>query len=275
MLMQLIAQVGQDSFGNFVPWTTHLYPVFGIALYLCYPTSLRIPSDLLHQISLLHNFLLMGFSAWTFLSLCNILSRDSLGFGTVYYFKNLHQPLPLFSPLIGQNFDWIIYLFYLSKYYEFFDTFLLYLQGKQPIFLQKFHHIGAVIVWHLCYVYKVDAIWLSSFVNSFVHTIMYGYYLGCLLKINAVRRIKQWITTMQLVQLCIPSVLAIWKYYPPAETPFNYAIIIFFVAYVAVLVGLFSQFYFANYLEKKPRSREFSSSSSTTDLENIKETKVD
>ena len=272
MLMQLIAQVGQDSFGNLVPWTTHLYPLIGISLYLCYPTSLRIPSHLLHRISVLHNFFLMGFSAWTFLSLFHILCRDRLGFGTVYYFKNIHQPLPLFSSLTGQNFDGVIYLFYLSKYYEFFDTFLLYLQGKQPIFLQKFHHIGAVIVWHLCYVYKVDAIWLSSFVNSFIHTIMYGYYLGCLLKITAVRRVKQWITTMQLVQLCVPSLLAIWKYYPPSETPFNYGIIVFFVAYVAVLVWLFSQFYFANYLQKKPRPRETSSpSSSSTDLENMKE----
>ena len=270
--MQLLTHVSQDSFGNQVPWTTHIYPIVGIFLYLCYPKSLRIPADLLHKISILHNFLLMVFSGWTFLSLARILHRDSLSFGTVYYFKNLHQPLPLLSSFTAQNFDFVIHLFYLSKYYEFFDTFLLYLQGKEPIFLQKFHHIGAVIVWHLCYVYKVDAIWISSFVNSFVHTIMYCYYLGCLLKINAVRRIKQWITTLQLVQLCIPSVLAIWKYYPPAETPFNYGIIVFFVAYVAVLVCLFSQFYFRNYLQKKPRSRETSSS---TDLENIKETKLD
>lgn len=274
-LVQPLTQIGQDSFGRLVPWTTHLFPLLGIGLYLCYPTSFRIPADLLHRISVLHNFLLMGFSAWTFLSLCKILYRDGLGFGTVYYFQNLHQPLPLFSSLTGRTFDEVIYLFYLSKYYEFFDTFLLYLQGKQPIFLQKFHHIGAVIVWHLCYVYKVDAIWISSLVNSFVHTIMYGYYLGCLLKINAVRRIKQWITTMQLVQLCIPSVIAIWKYYPPAETPFNYGIIVFFVAYVAVLVYLFSQFYSTNYLQKKPRPRDGSPSSSSTDLENIKETKID
>jgi hypothetical protein len=59
------------------------------------------------------------------------------------------------------------------------DTFLLYLHGKTPIFLQKYHHIGAVISWHLVYVYKVDAIWLPSLANSFVHTVMYSYYLGC------------------------------------------------------------------------------------------------
>lgn len=273
--MQLLTHVSQDSFGNQVPWTTHIYPIVGIFLYLCYPKSLRIPADLLHKISILHNFLLMVFSGWTFLSLARILHRDSLSFGTVYYFKNLHQPLPLLSSFTAQNFDFVIHLFYLSKYYEFFDTFLLYLQGKEPIFLQKFHHIGAVIVWHLCYVYKVDAIWLSSFVNSFVHTIMYGYYLGCLLKIKAVRRIKQWITTMQLVQLCIPSMLAIWKYYPPAETPFNYGIIVFFVAYVAVLVYLFTHFYYMNYVSQKPSPSSLSRETSSTDLENLKTIKTE
>jgi hypothetical protein len=271
MFMQLLAHLGQDSFGNIIPWYTHLYPLVGISLYFCYPTSLRIPSVLLYRLSVLHNFLLMGFSAWTFLSLCAILHRDNLGFGTVYYFKNLHQPMPFLSSFTGQNFDFVIYLFYLSKYYEFFDTFLLYLQGKQPIFLQKFHHVGAVIVWHLCYVYKVDAIWLSSFVNSFVHTIMYSYYLGCLLKINAVRSIKQWITTLQLVQLCIPCVVAVWKYYPPVETPFNFGIILFFVSYVAGLVYLFSQFYLANYLYTKPRLRV----PAIPDVEERKEIKIE
>jgi hypothetical protein len=279
-MQQLVTHFSQDSFGNIVPWTTHLYPLVGIFLYLCYPTSLRIPAVMLHRISLLHNFLLMVFSGWTFLSLARILHRDGIGFGTVYYFKSFHQPTPFLTSFTGQTFDFVIYLFYLSKYYEFFDTFLLYLQGKQPIFLQKFHHIGAVIVWHLCYVYKVDAIWLSSFVNSFIHTIMYGYYLGCLLKIPAVRRIKQWITSLQLVQLCIPCFIAVWKYYPPAETPFNFGIIVFFVAYVAVLVYLFTEFYSMNYLYRDPRSKETSKTTSPSpspspDLESIKDLKTE
>jgi hypothetical protein len=130
------------------------------------------------------------------------------------------------------------------------DTFLLYLQGKTPIFLQKYHHIGAVISWHLVYVYKVDAIWLPSLVNSFVHTVMYSYYLGCLLKIRQVRILKQYITSLQLVQLVGSVSLVMYYYTPPVETIFNYMIILFVSGYTGILIVLFSHFYYNNYLSK-------------------------
>lgn len=221
----------------------HLFPLAGIMLYLFYPKQLRIPQNVLRIGSIYHNAFLVVFSAWTFISLNSILYTDGVVFQRDYYFQN-------------ESFDFVILLFYLSKYYEFFDTFLLYLNGKTPIFLQKFHHIGAVICWHLCYVYKVDAIWISSYVNSFVHTIMYAYYLGCLLKIQQVRAIKQYITTMQLVQLCIPSVIAVYSYRPPVETWFNYSIILAFVGYVSVLVYLFGEFYVNNYTVNKNKQKQ-------------------
>lgn len=257
MLQQLMTQFGKDAFGMEVPWTVHLYPLFAIVLYLCYPTSWRIPSSVLESFTLFHNAGLVGFSFATFVSLSYLLHRDGIVFEHTYYFGS------------GNQFDNVIYFFYLSKYYEFFDTFLLYLHGKKPIFLQKFHHVGAVLVWHLCYVYKVDAIWISTLVNSFVHTIMYFYYLGCFLGLNAVRRIKQYITTLQLVQLCVPSVVALWKYRPPVETPFNYGIIVFFVSYVAVLVYLFLEFYWRTYfLGSKPATKKAYGNS---DVENWKQ----
>ena len=138
-----------------------------------------------------------------------------------------------------------------SKYYEFFDTFLLYLNNKNPIFLQKYHHIGAVVCWHLLYVYKVDSIWIPTFANSFVHTIMYSYYLGCLLKIKWIRFIKKYITYLQLTQLTVPNCLALYLYYPPVETVFNYQLILFFFAYVCGLIGLFIQFFYKNYVKSK------------------------
>jgi hypothetical protein len=241
--MEIISQASKNSLNAPVEWTIHLFPLAGIFLYMGYPKHIRIQQNLLQRLSIIHNFGLVWFSAWTFISLSIFLYQRGIVFSTAHYFQDSY-------------FDFIILSFYLSKYYEFFDTFLLYLKGKEPIFLQKFHHIGAVIVWHLCYVYKVDAIWISSFVNSFVHTIMYSYYLGCLLQIDQVRSIKKYITSMQLVQLCIPSCLALWYYRPPVETLFNYCIILFFVGYVAVLVYLFGEFYFSNYIKPDHRKKK-------------------
>lgn len=260
----MLPQFGQDSFGHVVPWTIHLYPVLGILLYLCYPTSWRIPATVLEKLTILHNAGLVVFSFGIFCAMSYLLHRDGMEFEHVYYFGS------------GNQFDNVIFFFYLSKYYEFLDTFLLYLQGKKPIFLQKFHHLGAVIVWHLCYVYKVDAIWISTLVNSFVHTIMYTYYLGCILKVPSVRRIKQYITTLQLVQLCVPSIVALWKYRPPVETPFNYGVIVFFVSYVAVLVYLFLDFYYRCYLMSgTPLGGRARDRGGGNDVENVKELKTD
>ena len=216
----------------------HITPIFAIIGYLVYPKDLRISPSLLYILSVIHNGALVLFSAWTFVSLSQILYNNGIVFQSNYYFQNSH-------------FDKIVYFFYISKYYEFFDTFLLYLNGKTPIFLQKYHHIGAVICWHLCYVYKVDCIWLPSIVNSFVHTIMYLYYLGCLFKINKVRFIKKYITSLQLIQLTITPFISLYYYTPPVETTFNYNIIKFFISYVFGLVLLFSQFYYTNYMKIK------------------------
>ena len=142
----------------------------------------------------------------------------------------------------------MIYYFYLSKYYEFFDTFLLYLNGKTPILLQKYHHIGAVISWHLAYVYKVDAIWIPSIANSFVHTIMYTYYLGTLLKINQLRIIRPYLTQLQLVQQL--GSMVFFNFYLPIETPINVIIICIGNIYTLFLMILFGSFYYQQYIKK-------------------------
>jgi hypothetical protein len=216
----------------------HITPLLAIAGYIAYPKEFRINPSLLYFLSIIHNGLLVAFNAWTFVTLSQILYNNGIVFQSNYYFQN-------------PQFDKVIYLFYISKYYEFIDTFLLYLNGKSPIFLQKYHHIGAVICWHLCYVYKVDAIWISSFCNSFVHIIMYSYYLGCLLKINQVLFIKKYITSLQISQLLCGHYHILVKYRPPVETYFGYFIILIFDFYVWGLIFMFSVFYYRNYITKK------------------------
>lgn len=212
----------------------HITPVLAIIAYLNYPSKLRINTYVLYYFAIFHNTALVIFSAWTFMSIIDIIYRYGIVFESNYYFK-----IP--------EFDKVMFLFYLSKYYEFFDTFILYLLGKQPILLQKYHHIGAVLSWHLTYTYKVDCIWIPSLANSFVHTIMYSYYLGSLLKIKQVRIIRQCLTTLQLVQLVGTMVASNYYYGYPVETLHNYRIMWFVNAYNIFLICLFISFYRKNY----------------------------
>lgn len=107
-----------------VTLTQHVAPALAIFGYVNYPKDFRINASLLYYLSLIHNGLLVAFSAWTFLSLFEIIYSDGIVIQPNFYFQN-------------PRFDTIIYYFYLSKYYEFADTFLLYLNGKTPILLQK------------------------------------------------------------------------------------------------------------------------------------------
>jgi hypothetical protein len=218
----------------------HIPPMLAIAGYLKYPQNVRLQPTILHFFSVAHNTGLIIFSGWTFLSLCKILYNNGIVFQPNYYFS-----IP--------EFEKIIFYFYLSKYYEFFDTFLIYLKGKKPVFLQTFHHIGAVISWHLAYVYQIEGVWIPSLVNSFVHTVMYSYYLGYLLKIKQVQFIKKYITSLQLFQLVVPNIFGLY-YYRYTEVPFKYNIVLMLEIYIIGLVLLFGSFYYKNYItlpEKK------------------------
>ena len=90
---------------------------------------------------------------------------------------------------------------------------------------------------------------MATLANSFIHTIMYSYYLGMLLKINAVKILKQYVTSMQLLQFLITMPTAIYLYYPKEDSA-GRTIIIIFAIYVLGLIGLFGKFYYETYIRK-------------------------
>lgn len=91
-------------------------------------------------------------------------------------------------------------IFYLSKYYEFVDTWILVLKGKDASFLQVYHHTGiAFIMW--CAVASQSS-WLLFVVllNSVIHTLMYTYF--CIKTISPKTEIKaaKYLTMAQIGQ---------------------------------------------------------------------------
>lgn len=223
-----------------------IVPVFGTAFYLWASCWLKyynenhnltiIPKQIIHAYSIAHNTLLSSFSFYTFVQLFSVLIHKGIYAERGYYMSH---------PIVKTTVFW----FYLSKYYEYIDTFILYFNGKTPIFLQKYHHIGAAIMWHLCYVYDVDMIFFGSLLNSGVHSVMYAYYLASLLHIR-IRGIRVYITTMQMIQLLIGLTAGSYYYYPPVETKWNYFIISLCQCYIVGLLSLFGHFMITNYAVK-------------------------
>jgi hypothetical protein len=225
-------------------FAVHLFPILGTVFYIETSHVLKTVSfdskrlnTPVYYFSLVHNLGLAGFSFFTFRELCAIIWTQGITAGHTIYMS---------QPYVKS----LIFWFYISKYYEYFDTFLLYVKGRDPIFLQKYHHIGAVICWHLCYVYNVDMIVFGTILNSGVHTIMYSYYFSTLLKLN-IRAMRMYITSLQIVQLLTGVITGSYYYMPPIETYWNYYIIMIFNAYVAGLLYLFGKFMVENYFSTK------------------------
>lgn len=92
------------------------------------------------------------------------------------------------------------YIFYISKYYEFLDTWILVLKGKDASFLQVYHHAGIVfIMWAGV---ASQGAWLLFVVllNSVIHTFMYVYFfiktVSPLTEVKAAR----YLTMAQIIQ---------------------------------------------------------------------------
>ncbi|CDS05287.1 hypothetical protein LRAMOSA07816 [Lichtheimia ramosa] len=134
------------------------------------------------------------------------------------------------------------YLFYLSKYYEMVDTIIIVLKGRQPSFLQLFHHAGALITMWAGIRYRCTAIWMFCTFNSFIHTIMYFYYAATTVGLHPPG--KQYLTSMQIAQFVVGVSLALaYLLYPGCtNSPGERFTLKINIIYVTSLVGLFANF---------------------------------
>jgi hypothetical protein len=71
---------------------------------------------------------------------------------------------------------WAI-IFYISKYYEFVDTWILVFKGKKPSFLQIYHHTGIAFCMWVGVLSQSSWLIYVVLLNSVIHTLMYTYFL--------------------------------------------------------------------------------------------------
>eukprot|EP00834_Sanchytrium_tribonematis_P004881 NODE_264_length_11354_cov_1.067170.p6 type:complete len:244 gc:universal NODE_264_length_11354_cov_1.067170:531-1262(+) len=97
-------------------------------------------------------------------------------------------------------------IFYLSKFPELLDTVIMAIKGntRQISFLHVYHHTSIIIFWY-CIMYSTpySEAYFTAFQNSFIHTLMYSYYLMTSLKIGTyfTKKLKKYMTQMQMVSI--------------------------------------------------------------------------
>ncbi|KHN95148.1 GNS1/SUR4 family protein [Metarhizium album ARSEF 1941] len=176
-----------------------------------------------------------GGAAATVDSLCRLHGPRGLGGSLYFNHTSSHwdsaDPNTLIASLDGsqpsstqmgriwnEGLNYYGWIFYLSKFYEVLDTFIILAKGKFSSTLQTYHHAGAMLCMWAGMRYMSAPIWVFVLVNSFIHALMYAYYTLTAFSIRVPMVVKRTLTTMQITQFVVGA---------------SYAILHSFVTYVA------------------------------------------
>nr|BCB67644.1 C18/C20 elongase [Parietichytrium sp.] len=202
----------------------------------------------LKTIKLLHNLFLFGLSLY----MCVETIRQAILGGYKVFGNDMEKG----TESHAQGMSRIVYVFYVSKAYEFLDTAIMILCKKfnQVSFLHVYHHATIFAIWWAIAKYAPggDA-YFSVILNSFVHTVMYAYYFFSSQGFGFVKPIKPYITTLQMTQFMAMLVQSLYDYLFPCDYP--QALVQLLGVYMITLLALFGNFFVQSYLKKPKKSK--------------------
>ena len=199
-------------------------------------------------VGIIHNLIMTVFSGAFFIKLCHLVLAE---YGSV-----INHKVWLENHIItNQDILNLCWVFCHSKIVEYIDTFLILLKGGSPIFLQKYHHFGAVWAWFILLYADSTAVLIPCILNSFVHTVMYSYYLLSIFDKKNLKSIKMFITLLQIVQLKYGLIISVFDYtlyhYSKMNSLNRYILSgLFFQSYTFILILLFLDFSYKQYVRK-------------------------
>jgi elongation of very long chain fatty acids protein 4 len=154
----------------------------------------------------------------------------------------------------------LLWLFYISKSLDFFDTIFIVLGQKwnQLSVLHVYHHTTIFLVYWLNLRVGYDGdTYLAIILNGFIHTIMYTYYFLSqhIRKLdpktrNGIIWWKKYLTGAQLVQFMTMNGQAGWMLYSKCgDFPTRMTTVYF--GYIQTMFWMFMHFFYLSYVAKK------------------------
>mmetsp|Transcript_42065 Transcript_42065/g.67633 ORF Transcript_42065/g.67633 Transcript_42065/m.67633 type:complete len:280 (-) Transcript_42065:40-879(-) len=207
--MSLLQHVNDFKYSRDLPFSQPNSPWIGIAIYLLLILALRTWMKTRNE----------GYKLLTFARIHNVvlcLCSGIMLIGTVYHLsyhvltkqRSLKYLVTDPNLEIYDSLQFWFYLYYLSKYYELIDTFILILKKKPLIVLHVWHH---GIMLFLAWIWtdsKWTLVWYGMSFNTFIHVIMYYYYFVATFGKKPWWR--QYLTQLQLLQF---FTVFIWIFY--------------------------------------------------------------
>ena len=143
------------------------------------------------------------------------------------------------------------FIFYLSKYYEFVDTFVLIIKNKKPSFLQVYHHCGVVLTMYGAITSQAGWVSLPVVMNSGIHTLMYFYFFVKTLYPKVEIKQAKFLTSLQILQFLVGIVMGTGLIVGEHDSPASRFALASLAVYGVGLVILFSVFAKKKYKKKE------------------------
>ena len=145
-------------------------------------------------------------------------------------------------------------IFYLSKYYEFLDTFVLIIKNKKPSLLQVYHHAGIVLSMWGAVVSKGNWILIVVLLNSGIHTLMYTYFTVKTIWPKLQIKQAKYLTSAQITQFFVAITYTLPAHFfggDECNSPASWLFCLFIELYAVGLIFLFFVFAQKKYGKKK------------------------
>jgi len=158
----------------------------------------------------------------------------------------------------------LMYMFYLSKVWDFWDTIFIVIGKKwnQLSFLHVYHHTTIFLFYWVNVNINFDGdVFLTILLNGFIHTVMYTYYFICMHTKDPKtgKSLKIWwkssLTMLQMIQfLCMMTQAAFLFITKCPNCPSAVRNLYFF--YIFTLLILFAQFFVKSYIKKPTTTKK-------------------
>lgn len=216
---------------------------------------------------LAHNIGLSVYSAWTFVGVTTVIvasfrqaTRLNLTAGNALW----RTLCDVEDGVWSNGLAYYGYLFYLSKFYEVFDTLIILAKGRQSSLLQTYHHAGSMLSMWAGVRTAAPPIWVFVAFNSLIHALMYFHYTLSALKVPVPAILKQSLTSLQIGQFVFGSLLAcahMFAYYLTSkgryraclDSPGKFYALVFNLSFLAPLTYLFVNFWIGSYVAAKKK----------------------
>ncbi|KAB0805585.1 hypothetical protein PPYR_02555 [Photinus pyralis] len=237
-----------------LPLMSSPFPIFGLLITYLYVVFIYLPNYMTHKKPYSLKGYLTVYNLFQVIACCVLIYGVATSGWTSTYTLGCQEVDYSEDSSVSIRMAKFMWWHMIVKMSELLETiiFLLRQKSSQVTVLHVYHHVSTLIIaWIACKYFPGGMISFTVLINSFVHIIMYTYYLlssfGPHMQ-NRLKWIKRKITIIQMVQLAIILAHTGQVLLPSCRVPNIVAYI--YLPNVSINIFLFARMYFETYFKK-------------------------